>query len=90
MKHYRKKPIVVEVIQWTGENYNEIRKFAKDTCIHRCNNKRELVRITTLEGLMEVKIGDYIIKGVNGEFYPCKENIFLKTYEEVKLNKEKE
>lgn len=42
------------------------------------------LKIKTLEGVMTADIGDYIIKGVNGEFYPCKPDIFEKTYEEVK------
>ena len=46
-------------------------------------NKGTTLVIHTLEGDMEASIGDYIIKGVNGEFYPCKPNIFTKTYEEV-------
>lgn len=45
--------------------------------------KREGFCIETLEGNMKAKIGDYIIKGINGEFYPCKSDIFDKTYEEV-------
>ena len=46
-------------------------------------NKGKTLVIHTLEGDMEASIGDYIIKGVNGEFYPCKPDIFAKTYEEV-------
>lgn len=46
-------------------------------------NKETTLVIHTLEGDIEASIGDYIIKGVNGEFYPCKSNIFAKTYEEV-------
>lgn len=46
-------------------------------------NKGTTLVIHTLEGDMETSIGDYIIKGVNGEFYPCKPDIFAKTYEEV-------
>lgn len=43
-----------------------------------------VIKIETLEGVMKASVGDYIIKGVNGEFYPCKPDIFNKTYEEVK------
>ena len=78
---YRKKPVVIEAIEWVGVNTDEIKEFcptAKLDC--RCG---AVVKITipTLEGDMTVSYGDYIIKGVNGEFYPCKPDIFLKTYE---------
>jgi len=44
---------------------------------------KETILILTLEGMMEAQAGDYIIKGINGEFYPCKPDIFKKTYEEI-------
>lgn len=87
---YRKKPVVIEAVRWTGENREEIRNFCKhgafftpavqDTEGH--TTKWSLV-IDTLEGVMYAEIGDYIIKGVNGEFYPCKPDVFAKTYEAV-------
>ena len=78
-KKYRKKPVVIEAIQWIGNNLSEI-----DNLIGRTvDNKETTLVIHTLEGDMEASIGDYIIKGVNGEFYPCKPDIFDKTYEEV-------
>lgn len=78
---YRKKPVVVEAIQFDGINFYEVEQFAKgktfyDLSVGFC--------IDTLEGKMLVSEGDYIIKGVEGEFYPCKPDIFHKTYEEVK------
>ena len=78
---YRKKPVVVEAIVWDGKNYREISDFAKslkDTLVDPIAKK---VYITTLEGTMTADIGDYIIKGIKGEFYPCKPDIFEKTYE---------
>lgn len=77
---YRKKPVVVEAIQFDGINFYEVDQFAKgktfcDLSVGFC--------IDTLEGEMLVSEGDYIIKGVEGEFYPCKPDIFHKTYEEV-------
>lgn len=82
MKKFRKKPIVIEAIQWTGENKKEIDKFigieVQDTY------GGENLIIETLEGDHIAKIGDWIIKGVKGEFYPCKPGIFEKTYESVK------
>lgn len=79
IKKYVKKPVIIEAIQWTGENLSEIDKFVQAKV-----QKRALVLIIpTLEGKMHASLGDYIIKGVNGEFYPCKPDIFDKTYEEV-------
>lgn len=79
IKKYRKKPVIIEAIQWTGENLSEIDKFMQAKV-----KKRALVLIIpTLEGKMHALLGDYIIKGVNGEFYPCKPDIFDKTYEEI-------
>ena len=93
MPKYRKKPVVVEAIQWTGSNLEEIRNFVGSDLIEDYMElfdiKRTLkemlvdIAIDTLEGTMRVDYGDYIIKGVKGEFYPCKPDIFLKTYEEV-------
>ncbi len=80
MKKYRKKPVVIEAVQFTGNNVDEILGFAKDSF------KNPLTRdviIYTSECNMIVSIGDYVIKGVNGEFYPCKPDIFDKTYEEI-------
>ena len=79
IKKYRKKPVVIEAIQWAGNNLSEIDNFIGRTV----NNKETTLVIHTLEGDMEPSIGDYIIKGVNGEFYPCKPDIFDKTYEEI-------
>lgn len=76
---YRKKPVEVEAIQYTGENLPEIINFVGRNLRVRGN----LVVIFTLEGEMIVSELDYIIKGVNGEFYPCKPDIFEKTYEKV-------
>lgn len=78
---YRKKPVVIEAVQWTGKNANEVARFAEGKAIagvfHDC------FTVQTLEGVMQARVGDYIIKGVNGEFYPCKPDIFAKTYEAV-------
>lgn len=79
IKKYRKKPVIIETIQWIGNNLSEIENFIGRSV----KNKETTIVIHTLEGDMEASIGDYIIKGVNGEFYPCKSDIFDKTYEEV-------
>lgn len=80
MKKYRKKPVVIEAVQFTGNNVDEILEFAKDSFNNPSTSE---IVIPTLEGNMIASIGDYIIKGINGEFYPCKPDIFDKTYEEV-------
>lgn len=91
MKKYRKKPVVVEAVQWNGKNFDECMNFMGEYCGNKvayedyeekCLKSEELT-IHTLEGNMITSKGDYIIKGVNGEFYPCKPDIFEKTYEEV-------
>ena len=76
---YRKKPVVVEAVQWTGENHAEMCEFI-DPEVFEIKPKEGLI-IHTLEGNHHASPGDYIIKGVNGEFYPCKPDIFAKTYE---------
>ena len=78
MAKFRKKPVVVEAVQWNGDNWKEIDDFI--TVKHETYPKDGIVKIPTLEGVMEAIIGDYIIRGVNGEFYPCKPDIFEKTY----------
>ena len=77
---YRKKPIIIEAIQWLGENEKEIFDFVEDK--YHMNSDGRLV-IETLEGEHIANVGDYIIKGIKGEFYPCKPDIFHQTYEEV-------
>jgi len=88
---YRKKPIVVDAIEWTGDNLLLITRFTGqivpntethwDDYVDLIN--REGLKIYTLEGSHMANIGDMIIKGVQGEFYPCKPNIFAKTYEAI-------
>ena len=79
IKKYRKKPVTIEAIQWNGENLSEIDEFTES----KVKNHESVLIIPTLEGDMYASLNDYIIKGVNGEFYPCKPNIFAKTYDEV-------
>lgn len=92
MNRYVKRPIAIEAVKWKGFNNDEIKDFAGDSV------KIEVIRegdadngippsvdcsIETLEGVMKANVGDYIIKGVNGEFYPCKQDIFEKTYDKA-------
>ena len=85
---YRKKPVVIEAIQFTDdktETLIRLQEFMnRDREGSYKNPKNPVLRIETLEGVMEASIGDYIIKGINGEFYPCKPDIFNATYEKVK------
>lgn len=80
-KKYRKRPVVVEAIQWTGENYKDIQAFAGKKTVNHFSEK--LLTIRTLKGYMVVSRGDYIVKGVHGEVYPCKPDVFQETYEEA-------
>ena len=89
---YRKKPVVIEALQWTGTNLEEIKSFVGEQLEYDINDTAwevgkaapyVLMKIHTLEGDMEASVGDYIIKGVNNEFYPCKPDVFAKTYEPV-------
>ena len=84
---YRKKPVVIEAIQYTGDNIVEIIKFMQE-CAR--GDKTRYLRfdageyfIETLEGKYILSEGDYIICGIKGEFYPCKPDIFEMTYEKV-------
>jgi hypothetical protein len=80
IKKYVKKPIEIEAVKWSGTNKDEVLAFAGQGIL--INNDLTLI-IPTLEGNMEALIGDYIIKGVKGEFYPCKPDIFEVTYSPV-------
>ena len=89
---YKKKPIIIEAVQWTGINLEEIKSFVGDSLDYNYKTNWDSsdlsnieVKIKTLEGDHIASIGDYIIKGVNGEFYPCKPDIFKKTYESAIL-----
>ena len=83
MPKYRKKPVVIEAVRWDGsqESAQEINAFNGGQ-FWPITDGRE-IKIPTLEGLMKASPGDYIIKGVNGEFYPCKPDIFESTYDLV-------
>jgi len=87
---FRKKPVVIEAMQFTGTfpNYDKISEWSNNT-IHAntsCEPNTMAVAkifIPTLEGEMCADLGDWIIRGVKGEFYPCKPDIFEQTYEKV-------
>lgn len=85
---YRKRPVVVEAWEFTRDSLK-----AADSWVRRYRNDINLfsqyggevlyIEIKTLEGTMRAELGDYIIKGVKGEFYPCKPDIFEATYEAI-------
>jgi hypothetical protein len=79
MPMFRKKPVVVEAVQFNGSNALEVHRFTNGTAKY---TERKLT-IPTLEGDHEAKVGDWIVRGVAGEFYPCKPDIFAATYEVV-------
>lgn len=80
---YRKKPIVIEALKWEIENLDEMSTFIGNSREWGYHAETNELRIATLEGVMTANEGDYIIKGVKGEFYPCKPDIFEMTYEKV-------
>ena len=84
VKKYTKKPVTVEAVQWTGDNRKDIWDFCTLAYFNTDFETGDLhLMIQTLEGTMEASVGDYIIKGIKGEFYPCKPDIFLLTYDPV-------
>jgi hypothetical protein len=98
MAMYRKKPVVIEAVQLDWSTWNEICEFVTpeyfgggvylngDIVLPEGQTSEVMgLRIKTLEGDMIGRQGDFIIKGVNGEFYPCKPDIFFKTYEVVNI-----
>lgn len=85
MAKYRKKPVVIDAWQLTKENIEAgIPDWIDLDTVHIFNGGVLFAEIVTLEGVMQASEGDYIIKGVQGEFYPCKPDIFEQTYEVAK------
>lgn len=90
MRKYKKRPVVVEAIQWDGKNIEEVKEFVAEDkfIISPFSNKitgqvENMLLVKTLEGEMIASPGDFIIKGIEGEFYPCSPDVFEKTYEIV-------
>ncbi len=86
MKRYRKKPVVIEAVQFDGTNFDSIAAWVMplardDTDVGGQVGDDPHLDICTLEGTMRADPGDWIIRGVQGEFYPCKPDIFDATYE---------
>ena len=87
IQKFRKKPVVVEAIQFTRNTWDDVKEFTGHKAMnYRCEKMiggKAYCDISTLEGVMKATEYDYIIKGVNSEFYSCKPDIFEKTYEKV-------
>lgn len=88
MTKYRKKPVVIEAVQWTGDNFSEILAFVEGndgpgTFPVEIEQRETYLDILTPEGVMAADPGDMIIRGIAGEYYPCKKDIFAATYEAV-------
>ena len=81
-RKYQKKPITLEAWQWKGSNFIDIYQFCPQAfAVDEISGFN--LYIKTLKGVMKADINDYIIKGIKGEFYPCKPDIFKEYYEEV-------
>lgn len=80
-RKYRKRPVVVAAWQLARDNADDILAWISAAGYSAARVDRGAVNIKTLEGVMRADVGDWIIRGVNGEFYPCKPDIFAKTYE---------
>jgi len=84
MPRFRKRPVVIEAILWSGDNYDEVMAFTKGNAGNFTDLRDDTIIIKTLEGdSPPVKKGTWIIKGVEGEFYPCDARILDKTYDRV-------
>ncbi len=93
MTQYRKKPVVIEAVQWLGHNMDDMLEFIDISSlpsdgVHVDGGLGHVpalgtLDIPTLEGVMTANAGDWIIKGVQGEFYPCKPDIFEATYDPI-------
>lgn len=93
MSKFRKKPVVIDAVQWSGNNLREVIAFTDGPPETRSTHAamkwddycdlvaRDGLKIHTLEGKMSASVGDWIIRGVQGEHYPCKPDIFAATYE---------
>lgn len=88
MPHYRKKPVVIEARKVAVDNIQSVAHWCKGQCVTSRAGEwiapaEQYLLVHTLEGDMRANIGDYVLKGVQGEFYPCRADIFSATYELV-------
>lgn len=82
-----KKPVTIEFIKWDGENLEEVKNFVGASYIGGGNDHDKKIVISTLQGDSLARVGDLIIKGEKGEFYPCNPDVFAKWYEVVQDEK---
>lgn len=89
VKRFKTKPVEIKAIQWTGQNFGDVKEFAGEKVFIGKQPENfegspliDVLHCRTLEGTMWATVTDYIIQGLEGEFYPCKESIFNKKYEE--------
>ena len=85
---FKKKPIVIDAVQWTGDNVSEILDFVGHRDIRMTNHTKNDIEvcdlyINTLEGPIHASEGDWIIKGTSGEFYPCRPDVFEEIYDPI-------
>lgn len=83
MAKFRKKPVVINALCWDGQNTHEVIDFIGVTRPTTLSQDQKALEIETLEGIMRADVGDWIIRGVKGECYPCKPDIFEQTYEKA-------
>ena len=83
MAHYRKRPIQVDAVQWTGSNLDEIRDLTEGSHQVSKDSASSFLFVNTLEGAMRCAIGDWLIRDDHGNFYPCWDKGFQATYEAV-------
>jgi len=101
MNKFRQKPIVVEAIEFRTDNIKQVIEFLEGGILDLSSNMLQLyferykyiaikegIKIPTLEEVMTASLGDWIIKGISGKFYPCKPDIFEKSYEKVEESEE--
>ena len=84
MPKFRKRPVIIEAVRFTSEEKDRAFHFITCNRIPAFDKEHQpIIKIQTLEGIMVASLGDWIIKGIRGEFYPCKPDIFKATYEEI-------
>lgn len=78
MKSYIKKPVVISAVQWVSDDARELRCF---DCVEIDDVFPTIIMVRTLEGNMPMRRYDWLIRGIEGEYYPCRDSIFCATYE---------
>lgn len=85
MKNYKKRPIIIQAVKWEGNNFDEVQEldYNPSNRVRQSNVEEGKLLIVTLEGIMTATLGDWVVRGVEGELYPCKPSVFDSTYEDV-------